>query len=233
MDNLGIPNESPRSSIAPMKKLASLLVLAVLASAAAFAQTTAAAAAAPAGPAKIAIIDIQKAIVATNEGRRDLESLQKKFEPKQTELQNLNKEVTDMQNQLKTQGDKLNDDARNNLAKSIESKQKSLQRNFEDAQAEFQGQQNEVVNRIGQKLMETLDKYAKANAYTLVLDVSTPQSPVLWANPSTDVTAAVVDQYNAQSGVAAPASVAPAKAPAAAPKAAAPKATTAPATKKP
>lgn len=216
-----------------MKKLASLLVLAVLASAAAFAQTTAAAAAAPAGPAKIAIIDIQKAIVATNEGRRDLESLQKKFEPKQTELQNLNKEVTDMQNQLKTQGDKLNDDARNNLAKSIESKQKSLQRNFEDAQAEFQGQQNEVVNRIGQKLMETLDKYAKANAYTLVLDVSTPQSPVLWANPSTDVTAAVVDQYNAQSGVAAPASVAPAKAPAAAPKAAAPKATTAPATKKP
>jgi outer membrane protein len=209
-----------------MKKLASLLALAVLASAA-FAQTTAApAAAAPAGPAKIAIIDIQKAIVATNEGRRDLEALQKKFEPKQAELQNLNKEVTDLQNQLKTQGDKLNDDARNNLAKSIESKQKTLQRNFEDAQADFQGQQNEVVNRIGQKLMETLDKFAKTNGYTVVLDVSTPQSPVLWANPSTDVTATVVELYNASSGVAAPAAAAPAKTPAAAPR-------TAPATKKP
>lgn len=212
-----------------MKKLASLLALAVLASAAVFAQATAdpAAATAPAGPAKIAIIDIQKAIVATNEGQRDLKALQTKFEPKQNELQHLNQEVTDMQNQLKTQGDKLNDDARNNLARSIETKQKSLQRSFEDAQADFQGQQNEIVNRIGQKLLETLDKYAKANGFTVVLDVSTPQSPVLWANPGTDVTAAVVDQYNTQSGVAAPAGTAPAKAPAATPKAAAP------ATKKP
>jgi Skp family chaperone for outer membrane proteins len=209
-----------------MKKFASLLALAVLASAA-FAQTAAApAATAPAGPAKIAIIDIQKAIVATNEGRRDLEALQKKFEPKQAELQNLNKEVSDMQNQLKTQGDKLNDDARNNLTNQIAAKQKTLQRNFEDAQSDFQGQQNEIVNRIGQKLMQSLDTYAKANGYTLVLDVSTQQSPVLWANPSTDVTAAIVDQYNASSGVTAPAtSAAPAKAPA-------PR-TSAPATKKP
>ncbi len=209
-----------------MKKFASLLALTVLASAA-FAQTAAApAATAPAGPAKIAIIDIQKAIVATNEGRRDLEALQKKFEPKQAELQNLNKEVSDMQNQLKTQGDKLNDDARNNLSNQLASKQKTLQRNFEDAQADFQGQQNEVVNRVGQKLMESLDKYAKANGFTVVLDVSAQSSPVLWANPSTDITAAIVDQYNASSGVAAPAGPTPTKAPAATPKAA-------PLTKKP
>ncbi len=203
-----------------MKKFASLLALAVLASAA-FAQTAAApAATAPAGSAKIAIIDIQKAIVATNEGRRDLEALQKKFEPKQAELQNLNKEVSDMQTQLKTQGEKLNDDARNNLNNQIAAKQKTLQRNFEDAQADFQGQQNDIVNRIGQKLMESLDKYAKANGFTVVLDVSSQQSPVLWANPSTDITPAVVDQYNASSGVAAPSTPSPAKAPVATPHAA-------------
>lgn len=195
-----------------MTKFGRLLVLGVLACTAAFAQADSAApatAATPAGPTKIGIIDIQKAIVATNEGRRDFETLQKKFEPKQTELQGLNKEVTDMQNQLKTQGDKLNDDARASLSRQIETKQKSLQRSFEDAQADFQGQQNEVVNRIGQKMMEILDKYAKANGFTLVLDVSSPQSPVLWAATATDVTEAVVDQYNAQSGVAAPATPTP------------------------
>jgi outer membrane protein len=191
-----------------MTKFARMFAIAVLASVGAFAQTGAPAAPAavvPSGPAKIGIINIQQAIVATNEGRRDLEALQKKFEPKQGELQNLNKEVSDLQGQLKTQGDKLNDDARNNLVKSIDLKQKSLQRNFEDAQADFQGQQNEIVNRIGGKLMEVLDKYAKDNSFTVVLDVSSPQSPVLWASQTTDVTKPIVDAYNAQSGVAAPA----------------------------
>lgn len=202
-----------------MKKFASLLVLLVLATAA-FAQTAAApAASVPAGPAKIGIIDIQKAIVATNEGQRDLKALQTKFEPKQNELQGQNKEVSDLQNQLKTQGDKLNPDALATLQKQIDAKQKSLQRNFEDAQTDFQGQQNDIVNRIGQKLMESLDKYAKANGFTVILDVSSPQSPVLWANSATDVTAAIVEQYNAASGVPAQAAAAGAPKPAAAPRA--------------
>jgi outer membrane protein len=196
-----------------MTKFVRLFAIAVLASAGAFAQTAPAAPAAalPSGPAKIGIINIQQAIVATNEGRRDLEALQKKFEPKQTELQNLNKEVTDLQNQLKTQGDKLNEDARNNLVKSIDTKQKSLQRSFEDAQSDFQSQQNDIVNRIGGKLMEVLDKYAKDNNYTVILDVSSQQSPVLWAAQTTDVTKPIVDAYNAQSGVPAPATPAAAK----------------------
>ncbi len=187
-----------------MKKLATLLALAVLATAA-FAQTAAApAGTVPAGSTKIGIINIQGAIVSTNEGQRDLTALQKKFEPKQAELQKLNQEVTDLQNQLKTQGDKLNPDALANLQKQIDSKQKTLQRSYEDAQADFQGQQNEIINRIGQKLMETLDKYAKTNSYTVILDVSSQQSPVLWANTATDVTPTVVEQYNAASGVPAP-----------------------------
>jgi len=199
-----------------MTKFARLFVVAVLASVGAFAQTgttAAPAAAAPAGPAKIGIINIQQAIVATNEGRRDLEALQKKFEPKQTELQSLNKEVTDLQTQLKTQGDKLNEEARNNLVKNIDTKQKSLQRSFEDAQSDFQGQQNDIVNRIGQKMMEVLDKYAKQNEYTVILDVSTQQSPVLWAAQTTDITAPIVNAYNVQSGVAAPAATAAPAAP--------------------
>jgi outer membrane protein len=216
-----------------MTKFARLFAVAVLASVAAFAQADAPATtpAPAAGPAKIGILNIQQAIVATNEGRRDLEALQKKFEPKQAELQNLNKEVSDMQNQLKTQGDKLNEDARNNLVRNIDTKQKSIQRSFEDAQQDFQGQQNEIVNRIGGKLMQVLDKYAKDNGFTVILDVSSAQSPVLWASQTTDVTQPIVTAYNAQSGVAAPASAATTTAPkpgVARPSAAAPKTTTPP-----
>lgn len=158
------------------------------------------------GTPKVGIINVQQAILLTNEGKRDLELLEKKFEPKRTELQTQQKEVEDLKKQLAAQQDKLNDDARNQLVKSIDSKQKSLQRNLEDAQQDFQSQQGDIVNRIGGKLMEVIDKYAKANSYSAILDVSNPQSPVIWAAANTDVTKEIADAYNAQSNVPAPAS---------------------------
>jgi outer membrane protein len=161
---------------------------------------------APAGPAptKVGIINIELAIVGSNEGQRDFSALQKRFEPKQNELQALGKEVDDLKKQLNTQGDKLNDDARATLVKNIESKQKSLQRSLEDAQNDFQNQQKELANQIGRKMLVVLDKYAKDRGFAVILDVSNPQSGVLWAGASTDVTKDIVDAYNAQSGVPAP-----------------------------
>jgi Skp family chaperone for outer membrane proteins len=174
--------------------------------------STAPAAPAPAG-VKIGIIDIQQAIVATNEGGRDFEALQKKFEPKRQELQNLNADVESLKKQLNTQGDKMNDDARNTLVKSIESKQKSLQRQAEDAQNDFQQQQTEIAQRILQKMAPVIDKYAKSNGYALLLDSSNPwpQGPLLWATDSVNLTKVIVDAYNAQSGVLPPPASAPAK----------------------
>ncbi len=160
---------------------------------------------APAGPSKIGIINIQQAIALTNEGKRDIEGLEKKFDPRRQELQSLNKEVEDLKKQLDSQGSKLNDEARNNLVKSIETKQKALQRQAEDAQNDYQGQQQELVNRIGTKLMEALDKYAKANGFSMIIDVSGPQNPILWAQPNVDVTQQVAAAYNATSPIAAPA----------------------------
>jgi outer membrane protein len=100
----------------------------------------------------------------------------------------------------------MNEDARATLLKSIESKQKVLQRTGEDAQNDFQQQQNEVAQRILQKMAPVIDKYAKSNGYGLLFDSSNPwpQGPLLWATSGVDLTKTIVDAYNAQSGVAAP-----------------------------
>jgi len=201
------------------------MALALILSVPAFAQSAAPAAAAPAPTApaatKVGIINIQAAIVNSNEGQRDFETLQKKFDPKRAELENLNKEVDELQKKFNAQGDKLNDEARGDLLKQIDSKKKILQRNYEDANTDVQAQQNEIANRIGQKLVGVLDKFAKDNNFTVILDVSGQSSPVLWADSSVDITKTVVEAYNAQSGVTAPikapAAVKPV-APAAAPK---------------
>lgn len=154
---------------------------------------------------KIGVIDMQAAILGSNEGQRDFQALQKKFEPKKAEIDGLNKELDDLKKQYSAQGDKLNQDARENLLKQIDTKQKQLNRTLEDAQGDAQAQQQDIVNRIGQKMYQVLEKFAKDNSYSLILDVAGQQNPVLWAAETTNITPAVVKAYNEQSGVAAPA----------------------------
>ena len=204
-----------------------LPAMALAVSVAALAQTgTAAASPAPASPAalpaapsaaptapavtatgtKVGTINIEQAIFATNEGRRDFEALSKKLEPKQTELKNKNDEIESLKKQLNTQGDKLNDESRNGLVKQIEAKQKTLDRDVQDAREEAQNQQNEIAQRILQKMAPVIQKYASENGYGVLLDTSNPwpQGPVIQLSEAMDVTKGVIEAYNVQSGVAAP-----------------------------
>ncbi len=159
------------------------------------------------GVSKIVTINIQDAILACNEGQRDFEALNKKLEPKQTELKNMNDEVESLKKQLNDGGAKLTDDARGNLVKQIEQKQKALERAVQDARDEAQNQQQEIGNRILQKMGPVIIKYAADKQLGLIVDTSNPwpNGPVLWAAPSVDITKAIVDAYNVQSGVPAPA----------------------------
>jgi outer membrane protein len=163
-------------------------------------------AAAPAGGSKIGTINIETAIFASNEGQRDFEVLSKKLEPKETELKGQNDEIDSLKKQLDTQGSKLNDDARGNLVKQIEDKQKKLERSVQDAREDAQNQRNEIAQRILQKMAPLMMKYAAENGYGALLDTSNqwPQGPVIPVGNAVDITKQVVDAYNAQSGVAAP-----------------------------
>jgi outer membrane protein len=155
---------------------------------------------------RIGTINIEQAIFASNEGQRDFEALSKKLEPKQSELKNMNDEVESLKKQLNTQEGKLNDDSRNALMKQVEEKQKRLERSVQDARDDAQSQQNEIAQRILQKMAPIIVKYAGDKGFGLIMDTSNPwpQGPVLWAGPSVDITKAIVDAYNAQSGVPAP-----------------------------
>jgi outer membrane protein len=132
---------------------------------------------------------------------------------------------------LQTQGDKLNPDARASLVQQIETKKKSFDRAVQDAQEDAQNQQKEIFQRILQKMAPVIVKHAQDNGFAMVMDTSNPwpQSPLLWYGEQGDITKAVVDVYNAQSGVPAPTAAGTAAKPAgpkpAAPKPAAPKST--------
>src|SRR5205807_6171229 len=107
--------------------------------------------------------------------------------------------------QLDAQAGKITDEERNNQVRAIETKQKALQRSYEDAQAEFQQAQQDIGGKIYQKMGAVLEKYASGNGFAVLLDVSGQQNSVIWGNQGTLVTQEVVDAYNAQSPVPPPA----------------------------
>lgn len=166
-----------------------------------------AAAAAKATGTKVGTINIEQAIFASNEGRRDFDVLAKKFEPKQNELKGLADEIDSLKKQLNAQQDKLNEESRDKLVKQIEAKQKSFDRATQDAQEDFQGQQGEIGNKILTRMAPLIVKYASENGYGVILDTSQqwPRGPVIWYGPAVDITQPIVEAFNVQSGVPAPA----------------------------
>lgn len=160
----------------------------------------------PSTGTKVGTINIQEAIFGSNEGQKEIQGLQKKFEPKQAELKQANDELEALKKQLNTQGDKLNEDAAGNLKKQIESKQKTFDRNVQDAQEEFGNQQQEIASKILQKMAPMIVKYSQENGFGMIVDTSKPwpQSNVLWWGEAVDITKPIVEAYNVQSGVAAP-----------------------------
>jgi outer membrane protein len=85
-----------------------------------------------------------------------------------------------------------------------------LQRDTEDAQADLDAEQGKIMQELGNKVMAVLEKFATANGYALVLDVSNPQTPVLWAASAIDITADIVKLYDqANPGTGAPSTAKP------------------------
>jgi outer membrane protein len=167
-----------------------------------------AASAAPAATGiKAGTINIEGAIFSCNEGRRDLDVLTKKLEPKQAELKTASDEIDSLKKQLTTQGDKMNEDAAASLRKQIDAKQKVFERSMQDAREEAQSQQGEIMQRVLGKMAPVIVSYASDHGYGMIIDTSQPwpQGPVVWYNQQTvDITQAVVEAYNVKSGVPAP-----------------------------
>jgi outer membrane protein len=168
-------------------------------------------------PAKIALVAFEQAVFATNEGQKAVQDIQTKYKPKKDQIDSISHEVDTLKKQLQSAPATLSDADRAAKMKEIDAKEKRLNHDAEDAQTAYNTDLQEAYGKIAAKVSVALKKYVSDNGYTLLLDVSSQQSNVMWANQSTDVTQAVVTAYNTSSGVAAPVPSAPsAPAPAAA-----------------
>jgi outer membrane protein len=108
-----------------------------------------------------------------------------------------------MTDQLKKGSATLSAEAKDKLQRDIDARTKSLQRDAQDTQDDSQQDMGKVFNELGDKMVQIVEQYAYQNGFAVVLDVSSQQTPVIWAAPSSNITADIVKLYDqAHPGVA-------------------------------
>jgi outer membrane protein len=152
---------------------------------------------ADAGPNKVAVIDFQGAIAGTAEGKADAAELQSEFAPRQTELTNISKQIDDIQTKLRAGQNTLSDEEKAHMQSQISELTQSGQRKQQDLQDDENAREQDLVQSIGSKMIQVVDKYAKENGYTMVLDGGSQQSIVVWASDSVNITQPIVSLYDA------------------------------------
>jgi outer membrane protein len=199
-------------------RVAALAVACLFSTVALRAQSTAAAGAAVSG--KTGVINIRQAIASTAEGKQAGAELQSQFSARQNELENMNKQINDLRQRLDAGRGKISDEESARLQRQGEVLARQLQRKQDEYQEDVNAAQAEVFDRVGRKMVDVLDRYARENGYVVILDSSAQNTPILFASTNVDVTQEIVRLYDGAYPVKAGAT--PAKPAAAAPKPATP-----------
>src|SRR5438094_5592012 len=137
---------------------------------------------------KVAVVDFEKAVVESVEGKKSSDKFNGTLQAKQADGEKRQKEVEDAQRKLQTQERTLSDTAKANLQKDIDRRTTELQRFNEDSQKELQSLRDELLRPIAERASGILNALAAEQGYTVIIDISNPQSNVVWSNPKNDIT---------------------------------------------
>jgi outer membrane protein len=156
-------------------------------------------------PNRVGVIQVQQALLSTHDGQRAMQEFQTKFvEPRKKDLDRKAQEIRDLQQKLQSSGAVMADAARTELQRTIDDKTKRYNRDMQDAQDEMQAENNKLIEGMSGKMQQVIDKYAQANGYAVIINVSDPNTPVLYASSTVDITKDIIDLYDKTFPSAAP-----------------------------
>lgn len=175
-------------------KLNSLFAVALVLGAVALTVRSQTATPKPAAIPKIAVIAMREAMLATQEGQVAGKAMAAKYAPQRAALEKEDAAIVALEDQLRKGAATMSAEARQKMSDDITKRKTRLQREIEDLDAEQQADDNRLSQEITGKLGEVIDKTAKANGYTVVMDAS---APLLWASEGSNITPEIVKAYDA------------------------------------
>jgi outer membrane protein len=170
-----------------MKKNLLLIVALVALSAFAFAEF------------KLGIINPQAVLQMSAKGKEAIERLKTIQLAKQKKYENMQKEIDTLEKEALSPA--LNAEAREKKTQELQNKRVDIKRFAEDAQKDTMSAQQKEFEKIQADLMPLIEKIAKENGFSLILDASS--TGIAYSEPAIDITEKVVKAYDIQSAAAA------------------------------
>ena len=147
---------------------------------------------------KVGVVDLQRAINETEDGRKAKAQLKKLFKQKQDELDKRQTELKTQKDMLEKQKSVL---ARDVLSKKLEDYQKSfvdLQTKYVDYQKELASKEGELTKVIIARMENILRRIGQSESYSLIMERN--EAGVVWVPTNLDLTDVVIQKYNAGEG---------------------------------
>lgn len=121
---------------------------------------------------KVAVIDMQKALLDTAEIKKASAALEAKYKPRQSQMEKVRKDLEDIQQKLQSLAGKLTPQAEAEMTAQGQRKQRDLQRLGEDLQADVDAERGDILNKAGTRLREVVKKLAEEKGLDMVVDAS-------------------------------------------------------------
>jgi outer membrane protein len=166
--------------------------------------------AAGAQAAKIAVVDLQRAINETEDGRKAKDKLKKLFESRQQGLDKKQQELKKLKDELDQQKNVLSRDALETKVESYQKQLVDLQQVYVEYQRELAEKEGELTKSIVERMERILRRIGQTDGYAMIVERG--EAGVIYVPSNYDLTDVVIQRYNAGEGGDG-AAKAPAKAP--------------------
>jgi outer membrane protein len=141
---------------------------------------------------KVAIVNIQRAVVETAEIKKAQGEMEAKFRPRQAQMEKLQGEIRQLQQQLQSMAGKLTPSAEQDLTIQSQRKQKEFQRLGEDLQADVDRERNEILGKTSQRMQGVVKKLAEEKGFDMVVDVNS----TIYFKPVLEITTEAIAAYD-------------------------------------
>ncbi len=143
-------------------------------------------------PTKVAVVSLQRAVLESAEIKKASAELEAKFRPRQQQMEQLQKEIQGLEQQLREGQGKLTPAAEADLTAQGQRKQRDLQRQTEDLQQDVERERNEILSKSSRQMSEVVKKIAEAKGYDVVIDVTN----TVFFKPALEITNDAIAEYN-------------------------------------
>jgi outer membrane protein len=176
--------------------IAALVALPVAAQTAAPAAAPAVAPSKAAAAPKVAVMLFQRAVLTTKEGQQASAALKARFDPRKADIAKRQAALEALQDKLQKGAATMTPEARDKMQEDLTRSERQLKRDVDDLNTDLQDEEGRIMQDMAQKMSDIIQKYATRNGFSVVLDVSSQQTPVLWAAAETNITADIVKEYD-------------------------------------